>query len=75
MMTLDDVRRVREILSDHCELIDSDILRSRFEDDGTLVWITASCSGECIHDLVDAGFDVYVWGSLSHSGFLQIDIK
>lgn len=74
-MSLDDVRRMKEILIAHGEWLESDMSRSRFDDDGTFVWITASCAASTIVALVEADFDVYVFGSLSNLGCLRIDIS
>lgn len=75
MITLDDVRRIKEILIAHGEWTEYDMKRSRFDDDGTFVWITASCDSSTIVDLVKAGFDVYAFGSLSHLGCIQFNIR
>jgi len=74
-MSLDDVRRIKEILIAKGEWAVYDKYRSRFDDDGTFVWITQSCDASTIVDLVEAGFDVYVFGSLSYLGYVQIEIS
>ena len=75
MVSLDDVRRIKEILRDHCEWIDADAKRSRVTEDGVFEWITCSCCGEAIAALINDGFDVYIWPSIHLQGFLEIHIS
>lgn len=75
MITLDDVRRIKEILRAHCEWIDADAKRSRVTEDGVFEWVTCSCSGETIAALIDDEFDVYIWPSVRNDGFLEIHIS
>lgn len=75
MVTLDDVRRIKEILFAHCEWLGEDAKRSRVTEDGVFEWVTCSCSGEAIAALIDDGFDVYIWPSIRYDGFLEIHIS
>ena len=75
MITLDDVRRIKAILIEHCEWLGADTERSRVNEDGVFEWITCSCCGEAIAALIADGFDVYIWPSIHLQGFLEIHIS
>lgn len=74
-MSLDDVRRIKEILIAHGEWLVSESEHIRVADDGYIEWITSSCSGSALKSLLDDGFDIYVWASIQYRGFLEIHIS
>ena len=75
MVTLDDVRRIKEILLEYYEWIDVDNERSHVNEDGVFEWITCSCGGDAVRALVDNGFDVIIWPSVQYRGFIVFSIS
>lgn len=70
-----DLMMVKDILGRWGELTPISQEKSSTNTAGCYVFVTTGIEGGCVDDLIENGFRVSIYGSMIHTGWIEVYIK